>query len=63
MSMSLSSCRPKKADCSLCTSDKELSFIAGSFTDITDIDSTMGSQAKAEHVLASHPEKPYGNHE
>lgn len=63
MSMSLSSCRPKKADCSLCISDKELSFIVGSLPNIANIDSTAGSQTKAEHVLASHLEKPYGKHE
>lgn len=60
MSVSLSSCPSEKADSFLCISDKELSFTAGSFPGITLMDSTAGSQTKAECVLASHFEKPCG---
>lgn len=59
MSVSLS-CPPEKADSFLCISDKELSFTAGSFPAITVTDSTADFQTKAECVLASHLEKPFG---
>lgn len=57
MSVSLSPCPPKKADFSLCIFDKELSFLAGSFPNIRDTGSTVGSQTKAKRVLSSHLEK------